>query len=225
MLRAVNRAWLLASAALLFGCSADPVAPPPPPPIGCFVGSSTAAPVIEPLYLDVTGQMKPILPGERVPLILPLDRVSLMGKDLFIGVRARNLDGCPLQAAVQLIDTCSAKVTAGHEQPLTLAPMGDGWLGPPRPDEQTSYVNMPACPVFRPSRKVNEELYHLKVKVTDPSGRTAEVMVDVTPYCGEPSQLARCECECSRSYILGAGPPNQCEMPVDAGPACDGGGS
>lgn len=186
----------------------------PPPAKRCFVGDESELPEIELVYRDAEGRMQPLEPNGRVPLILPPQG----GKVMFVGVRARNLDGCPITLSTSLRDICGDAVIALERRPVQLEPTGDGWLAPLQPTELSNYSNLPACPRANINRDIHDQPYLLTVRAEDKDGRMAEASLEITPFCAEAELLESCECECRADYKLG----NDCagERP-DAGETCD----
>src|SRR5262245_31652631 len=92
----------------------------------CFVGDPAMPAEIEPVFRDVDNTMKPLAEGGQIPLILPPQG----GKVMVVGVRAKNLDGCPLTIATSIRDTCSNSIIALENRPVTLEEGSDGWLAP-----------------------------------------------------------------------------------------------
>src|SRR5688572_190676 len=181
---------VLVSLLFVYGCPKD---------TSCFVGDPAAQPEIEAVFRDVDGEMKPLLAGGNIPLILPPQG----GKVMFVGVRAKNVDGCPVDINTSIRDTCSNAIIALERRPVTLTEDGTGWLEPLQKSELTNYSNLPACPRANLERDVHEQPYLLNVRVTDKDGRTAEKQIEVVPFCGEPDQMDRCICECRSDYTLG----------------------
>ena len=131
---------------------------------------------------------------------------------MIVGVRVRNMDGCPLTIASSLRDLCDDSIVALERRPVTLTPGDDGWLAPLQPEELSNYSNLPACPRSNLQRNIYGEPYQLTLRVEDKDGRTAETSLTITPVCGEPEIRDRCECECAQTYSLG-----QACTPMDAG--------
>jgi hypothetical protein len=189
----------------------------------CFVGDENAAPEIEAVYLDENGQMQSMVDGQTVPLIFPPQG----GKVLLVGVRARNLDGCPINITTALIDPCSGIAAAGPEtRPLTLEPGADGWLVPPSLRTDTplgieGYSNLASCPRANIDRDINGEPHQLQIVVEDKKGRTVQKTLAITPVCSEPEYLDQCLCECRSDYDQGA----DCneERPDAGAGSCDAG--
>ncbi len=184
----------------------------------CFEGDPSAAPQIVIVHRNVDGGVEPTASAAHVPLIQPPQG----GKVMFIGVRARNLDGCPLTLTATLRDPCDQSIIALERRPVLLTPVGDGWLEPQQPIEIHNYSNLPACPRAGLSRGIHDEPYELAVTVRDKDNRTVTATKSVVPFCGEPDLFDRCRCECSQNYVLGGA----CDLTVDAGvaPGCGDGG-
>ena len=203
-------------ALLLLGLVPTLFACPDDTPKECFVGDPAQAPVIEAVFRDVNNEMKPLAEGGEVPLILPPQG----GKVMVVGVRAKNLDGCPITIATSIRDTCSASIIALENRPVTLEQTSDGWLAPVLPAELINYSNLPACPRANLERDVHDQPYVLTIRVEDKAGRKAETTVEIVPTCAEPEFMEQCLCECDDDYNLGqdctgerpdAGASNSCD--------------
>lgn len=189
---------------------------PDPEPLRCFVGDPAAPPELVLIHQTASGTIAVTREDQTVPLLQPPQG----GRVMFIGVRARNLDGCPVTITAALFDTCSEDVIALERRPIRLEPTADGWLEPLQPHEISNYSNLPACPRAGLTRDVHGEPYRLLVSIEDKDGRRVEATRIIVPTCAGLF-AETCPCECSRDYILG----EACEGGVDAGssPACDGG--
>ncbi|MFO0722130.1 MAG: hypothetical protein U1E65_00015 [Myxococcota bacterium] len=166
----------------------------------CFIGDPNAAPTIGVVYRSGDGTMHDLAAGGQVPLLLPPQG----GKVIFVGVRAKNIDGCPVTISASIRDQCTQSLIAHEERPVTLESTGDGWLTPKIPDALENYSNLPACPRAALDRDVNNEPYQLEIKIEDKKGRTATTAITVVPVCNTPDQQAQCECECAADYRQGA---------------------
>ncbi len=195
----MTRFVLLPALALSAACHKDQE------PIHCFVGDRSLPVEIEPVFRDVAGDLQPMAEGAQVPLILPPQG----GKVLFIGVRAKNLDGCPVQLSTSLRDPCTGAVLVVERRPITLEPSPDGWLQPPHRDEvdpltgEPGYSNLPACPLANIDRDIQGNPYDVTIRVEDPDGRQAEKVVRIVPFCAQPSVIDQCLCECRADYAQG----------------------
>ncbi len=184
--------WLLPL--LLTACPDEPD-PQPDGGISCFVGTPALDAEIQIVHRSVEGTTQTT--SVAVPLIQPPQG----GKVLLVGVRARNLDGCPLQLSASLRDECNNKILTLERRPVILEPQADGWAVPKDPINLDNFSNLPGCPRSDNDRPMNGEPYLLKVTVTDKSGRTAERTQRITPYCGaEPEFAHLCECECRSRF-------------------------
>ncbi|MCC7382331.1 MAG: hypothetical protein IT384_10900 [Deltaproteobacteria bacterium] len=211
--------WLLAAALGLAACSSTAEPGADAEIKRCFFGDPAMPVEIEPIFRTVSGQIEPLADRGRVPLILPPQG----GKVAIVGVRAKNLDTCPVNLATALRDTCSGAVIALEQRPILLEPGSDGWASPIQPAEITNYSNLPACPRANLDRSIHEEPYELSIEVTDKDLRTARTVLQIVPFCGEPENELRCQCECTKGYKLG----DACEVGFDAGviaPTCRDGG-
>lgn len=177
----------------LHGCTGEEA------PVRCFVGDPAQPPELEAIYRGVDRTIHPITEGGAVPLILPPQG----GKVMIVGVRVRNMDGCPLTISTSLRDVCDESIVALERRPVTLTEGSDGWLEPLQPAELSNYSNLPACPRSNLLRDIHGQPYRLSIKVEDKDGRLAETSVEVVPVCAEAEVKDRCECECAQSYSLG----------------------
>jgi hypothetical protein len=168
---------------------------------GCFVGDVAKSAEFDVVYRTADGELKLAEDMAQVPLIQPPQG----GKVLFLGVRARNLDGCGLTLATALVEPESGAVVSLERRPVTLEANGEGWMEPQRPTEASNYSNLPACPRADLARSIEGEVYELRVNITDAAGRKAERSMRIVPACGEPGLLELCHCECSKDYRLGGG--------------------
>jgi hypothetical protein len=169
----------------------------------CFVGDADEPIELEVVHRAADGACVPISDMAEVPLIQPPQG----GKILFVGVRARNLDGCGLTLATALVEPDTGAVVSLERRPVTLERGADGWMLPERPSEASNYSNLPACPRADLTRSVEGEIYELRVNITDSAGRKAGTSIHVIPTCGEPALSELCHCECSKDYKLGGGCP------------------
>lgn len=202
---------------LLAACPDDPD-PPPDGGLTCVIGSLTAAPEVQLVHRTVQGTIETT--STAVPLIQPPQG----GKVLLVGVRARNLDGCPLQLTATLRDGCNNKILALERRPVILEPQADGWALPKDPINLDNFSNLPACPRPDNDRRINDEPYLLKVTVSDKMGRTAEASLPIVPYCGaEPEFAHLCECECRSRFDREACPATLPDAGVAPGTCYDGG--
>jgi hypothetical protein len=167
---------------------------------GCFVGDVAKAAEFDVVYRTADGELKLAEDMAEVPLIQPPQG----GKVLFLGVRARNLDGCGLTLATALVEP-DGTVVSLERRPVTLEANAEGWMEPQRPSEASNYSNLPACPRADLARSIEGEVYELRVNITDSAGRKAERSLRIVPMCGEPGLLELCHCECSKDYRLGGG--------------------
>ena len=173
-------------------------------PLGnCFVGNPSTAPQIELVYRTVAGQLGSLGNLAAVPLIQPVQG----GETLFIGVRARNIDGCPLNMSTALFTVDSGVVVALERRPVTLEATADGWLQPKQPDALSNFSNLPACPKAGLGLRIDGQQYRLQVSVDDSFGRHGEATQLIVPTCGQPALAATCQCLCAANYVLGSACP------------------
>ncbi len=173
----------------------------------CFVGDRDAAPELQLVYRDADGRLTAVGHMSEVPLIQPPQG----GKVMFIGARARNIDGCSVLMSSALIDPDTGAVISLERRPIFLDVGEDGWLEPrqPAPSSDVSptftsnFSNLPACPRSNLTKAIAGEVYELRVSIEDGAGRRSETSVEVVPVCGEPGRMSLCSCECSLGYTLG----------------------
>lgn len=197
----------IALAALaIAGCSSAPGndAGPPPPKI-CFEGDRALQPEITPVVLNQDFQLEDVGENSRLPLIFPPQG----GKVSLIGVRAKNIDGCPLNITTSLRDPCNNQLISREERQVTLTPM-NGVLVPDVPTADNfhavgapEFSNLPACPRSGLMRDVHDQPYVLSIRVEDKTGLKAETTLRVTPFCAEPANLEQCTCECDTEFMQG----------------------
>ncbi|HSR99254.1 MAG TPA: hypothetical protein VLM79_19515 [Kofleriaceae bacterium] len=167
--------------------------------LSCFAGDRDKAPEISVVYRAADASLHPVEPAGSVPLIQPPQG----GKVFFIGVRAHNLDGCPLDIRTALVDPATDQVISLEQRPVLLEDDGALGLAPKVSGGLSNFSNLPGCPRAGLARSINDELYRLSVSVVDQMGRTAEASVMIMPVCGEPAREAQCRCECAATYKLG----------------------
>jgi hypothetical protein len=135
------------------------------------------------------------------------------GKVIYVGVRARNVDGCNLMLTAALRDPVSQQVIALEQRPVRLSDYGDGW------GRASSHVddlaNVPACPNAAAERDIDGSTWTLELRLEEPGGRMAEMSLQVGAGCYIASELDECRCECDSEYVLG-GPCPPLET-IDAG--------
>jgi hypothetical protein len=146
---------------------------------------------------------------------LPLLAAPQGGKFLLISVRARNLQDCVLHLTTALRDPDSGVVLTLDRRPITLEAGADGWLTPKRPQAQSNYSNLPACPLSLLTQAVNDHVYGLEVTAEDGQQRMAQMTTRIVPECTFGG--ADCTCVCDDGYRLGA----NCAMVDDGGSQAD----
>src|SRR5262249_47684802 len=102
-----------------------------------------------------------------------------------------------------LRDPATHAVYGLEGRPVILAVGADGWAAPLE-QQPSSYANVAVCPNQRSSRDIDEQTYELYLKLTDAAGRSAEITVDVVPFCAEPDTFDECKCICMAGYVLGS---------------------
>jgi hypothetical protein len=154
------------------------------------------------------GTLEGLPDGGTVDLVRPIQG----GKVIYVGVRARNVDGCNVQLTAALRDVTSQQVIALEQRPVRLDVGGDGW-GHAR-STFDDLANVPACPNAAASRDVDGATWLLELRLDEAGGRTATTSVMIVPRCRLDDQMEECRCECDSDYELGMPCPSD---PVDAG--------
>jgi hypothetical protein len=182
------------------GCSPGPANQEP-----CstgFLGNASAPPQFQVLVLNADLSAMTVQDGGAVPLVKPPQG----GRAIFVGVRATNVDGCGLMLGGALRDPTTRQVRP-DSRTVNLIAEGDGWgvsggvSGAPA--EIANFSNILACANQWSKTNVDGSPYDLEVSIQDRKGRTARQVLTVTPYCGEPANLAECVCICKAGYMQG----------------------
>jgi hypothetical protein len=150
------------------------------------------------LYTDGTSQsLVELRDGDPLPLARPPQG----GFVSYVGIRARNLDGCGGSLTGQLLDLVSGNELAFDKRTVDLVPTGDGW-GVPDAKQNGEFANVPGCPDYGPV-DVRDRMVALRVRYVDTRKRTATVMLPVVPFCPANANEPLCRCECAANYSLG----------------------
>lgn len=206
--RAALLAWLAAAAALA-GCSDDP-------PATCGFGDRSLPVEIAPVHV-VAGALADLGDGDPVELHRPLQG----GKVIYVGVQARNVDGCNVTLTAALRDPQSRLILNLEQRLVRLVDGGAGWAVPDQPLTQMT-ANVAACPSAVATTDVDQSEWELELRLDDGPGRTATTSVRVRPVCAVPEELDECQCQCDADFELGQPCPVD---PVDGGlDAAPGGG-
>jgi hypothetical protein len=180
----------------------------PPPCHDRFIGDAHLQPEATPLVTDGTsGALTDIAAGDH----LPLERPPQGGFVLYLGLRARNLDGCGVKLSGQLRDPDTNHELAFDARTIDLVPTADGW-GVPDARQFANFANVPACPDYG-TEDIRDRALTLSLTVTDKQKRSANATLPVVPSCtlADPDLQFQCTCECAANYSLG-----KCK-PSDAG--------
>lgn len=145
--------------------------------------------------------------GEDLAVLLPPQG----GRVAFVGVRARNVDGCGLQVVGALRDPVTKQLRLdGRTVNLRREPDGWGTTGRGTTTniedsaEIGDYSNIPLCPNQWAERDVFDQTFELEVVVTDRKKKTVSKKIDVVPRCAEPgAKEVACRCLCRNGYVLG----------------------
>ncbi len=197
MARAAGR-LVSACALVMLGCGGGPAAAPAPSS-GCFTGDPSSPPAVTLVGQTSQGTLAPVADGGTLPLVA----APQGGEVLVVGVRALNVDGCPLTLSTSLALASSGLIAAFERRPVMLQPAADGWLEPKNPAGLANFANVPACPIAGLGQAVDGEPYVLTVQVEDPAGRQAQASATVVPTCDASPDPVTCRCLCSAGYVLG----------------------
>lgn len=176
----------------------------------CPIGDRSLPLEVAPVTARATAEVVALADGDVVELVRPIQG----GKVIYVGFKARNVDGCNLHLTAALRDPATNLIIALEQRPVRMEPGSDGWGEPLSPFY--SLANVAACPSATPSVDVDQGTWRLEMRLeeTIEGGRTAEAALDVLPRCREPGAITECECECDVDYALGMGCTPD---PVDAG--------
>ncbi len=172
-----------------------------------YLGDPAAPAEIELRALKPDGSDVAIAEGADLAVIFPPQG----GRVAFVGVRARNVDGCGMQVIGALRDPISKQIRLdGRTVNLRREPDGSGVTGKgvatdlESADDIGNYSNVPLCPNQWAEQDVFDQPFELEVQIQDRRGKTASAKVRVVPRCAEPgSKLASCRCLCKKGYVLG----------------------
>jgi hypothetical protein len=177
-------------------------------PTVCPIGDRSLPIEIVPVHWPADGDVTDLADGGDVDLVRPLQG----GKVIFVGVRARNVDGCNLQLTAALRALGSQQVIALEQRPVQLAVGSDGWGHAASAFDHLA--NVPACPNAAATVDVDGATWRLELRLEEPGGRMAETSLTVRPRCGLADQRDECACECDSDFQIGGACPTD---PVDAG--------
>jgi hypothetical protein len=195
------RVAVLVTAMALAACSDDA-------PTSCPIGDRMQPIELVAVHWPEGGSVVDLADGGAVDLLRPLQG----GKVIYVGVRARNVDGCNVQLTAALRDPASQQVIALEQRPVRLVDSGDGWG---RPESMFDHLaNVPACPSASATRDVDGATWVLEMRLDEVGGRTATTSLTIAPRCASASEIEECQCECDSDYVLGSTCPSD---PVDAG--------
>ncbi len=186
--------------AALAGCAGGPGAADGAAPAACFVGDPGSDPEVVLVHRTSDGQLATVAEGAPIPLFEPPQG----GQVILVGVRVRNIDGCPLTISTSLAIPQTSIVAAFERRPVTLETTPDGWLQPKRPDLLSNFANLPSCPIAGLDRPIDGETYQLTVEAEDHAGRKGRASAIVVPSCDMNVAPALCRCLCAANYVLGS---------------------
>jgi hypothetical protein len=225
-------------AVALAGCPDDDPKPPPPPPIEAgaeaaaaetepppsvcptgYLGDVSAPIEVELRALKADGTDVPLNDGDDLAIIFPPQG----GRVAFVGVRAKNLDGCGVQITGALRDLDTQQVRLDGRT-VNLKKQDDGYgvtgqgTGPDiaNSGEIGDYSNVPLCPNQWASKDIYDHPFELEFLVVDRNRKMTSKKITVTPRCAEPGdKLTACRCLCRNGYVLGE--PCGEDAGIDAG--------
>jgi hypothetical protein len=197
-------------ALVLVGCPKSEVTPTPDADVDagpCFFGDPNKEPELELRALRADGTDVPLVDGNDLAVIFPPQG----GRVTFVGVRARNLDGCGIQLTGALRDPVTKQVRLDGRT-LNLRREEDGWGTTGRGAETDlassdaigDYSNIPLCPNQWADRDVFDQTFELEVVVVDSRKKSVSKKINVIPRCAEPGEKeTACRCLCKKGYVLG----------------------
>jgi hypothetical protein len=187
-----------------------------------FLGDPSKEPEIELRALRADGVDVPLGEGDDLAVLYP----PQSGRVAFVGIRARNIDGCAIQLTGALRDPISKQIRLDGRT-LNLRREPDGWGTTGRgaetdiasSDQIGDYSNIPLCPNQWAEQDLFDVPFELEVLVKDKRGKTATKKINVVPRCAEPAREKACRCLCKKGYILGesCGEDAGVEAGVDSG--------
>jgi hypothetical protein len=172
-----------------------------------YLGDPAKEIEIELRALRADGTDVALADGQDLAVILPPQG----GRVVFVGVRARNLDGCAVQVTGALRDLGSKQIRLDGRT-VNLRSEPDGWgttgQGTVTNIEDSAalgdYSNIPLCPNQWAEVDVFDQPFELEVLVQDRRKKTMKKVITVTPRCSEPgAKETACRCLCKRGYVLG----------------------
>ena len=181
-----------------------------PPPSVCptgYLGDFDAPIEIELRALKADGTDVPLNDGDDLAILFPPQG----GRVAFVGVRAKNLDGCAVQITGALRDVDTKQVRLDGRT-VNLKKQDDGYgvtgqgTGPDiaNSGEIGDYSNVPLCPNQWASKDIYDHTFELEFLVVDRNHKTASKKIMVTPRCAEPGEKrSGCLCLCRNGYVLG----------------------
>lgn len=178
------------------------------PPAPCqfdFIGDESLEPEIELFAFGADGVDHPLTDGATLDLIEPPQG----GRVIFVGARAKNIDGCGPLLTGALRDPQNQQVRF-DTRTVNLTADSDGW-GSVELGNLSVYANIPACSNKWSEQNIFGGSFALEVSLADKDGREAKKTVNVTAACTEVSQaetpadvtLAGCYCTCKAGYVTG----------------------
>jgi pimeloyl-ACP methyl ester carboxylesterase len=182
------------------GCAADDAGP-----ARCPLGDPRAPAELEIVHLDANLELATTAPGARVPLIQPPQGTWIV----FLGARARNLDGCRVDLTTSFRDGAGGPIVKVDRRPTQLDDTGDGWAI----TRSTLAGNLQICPQLTATRDLHDEPYEITVTLEDAYGQRASRSIGIVPVCPDPDATGRCLCECDRDYVVGGACPGTAIAP------------
>ena len=170
-----------------------------------FLGDDTLAPELEVFFYGADELDHPVSDQTVLDMIEPPQG----GRVIYVGARAKNVDGCGVLLTGTLRDPTTNQIRF-DTRTANLLDEGDGW-GSVQPGVLAAYSNIPACQNSWSEQTLYEDPYRLEVKLQDAGGRVAEASFDVRAQCTELSQARpsgpdvfdECTCICRAGYELG----------------------
>lgn len=173
-------------------------------PVG-FIGDPAKEPEIEAFYWGADEADHAIADGAVIDIIEPPQG----GRVIFIGARARNLDGCAATLTGSFRDLTNNQVRFDTRN-VNLEETSDGW-GTVHLGDLSVYANVAVCQNSWSDQTIYDGSFELEVKLEDRGGLSASASFEAAATCTDkslggntgPTALEQCLCICKAGYMLG----------------------
>jgi hypothetical protein len=167
-----------------------------------YFGDPSAPAQIELTALKDYKDEVPLADGDDLSILFPPQG----GRVIFVGIRAKNVDGCELELSGDLRDTQNNRSSV-DTRIVDLQGDGGGFgasgvIADGGSAVIANYANITVCPNEWASTDLFDQTFTLEVSIQDRRGKTASKSIRVVPRCvasGPPT----CACICAHGYVLG----------------------